>query len=434
MSYKLSNENKHKIIENIKIESTPDQYYFIMVILSCIIATYGLLSNSTAVIIGAMLIAPLMYPILKSSLSLIINNNSLLKTALFAEIAGIVISIVFSALLTLILPESSIGSELLLRTKPTLIDLLVAFASGLAGTLAICYRPSSAILPGVAIASALMPPLCAVGIGLAKHEFNIAGGALLLFFSNIIAISVAGIIVFRLIGFGQEIFYFGNTGGNNLSKISKYYIYPVVLLIAVSIPLIFFMNKSIQNTRTENTINTTLREGLSIIEPEAILKTINFEDKNKQIVISVSINSIEPLSPEEIKKFENKLEFELSKPVKINAEIIPVYLVNDLETTYKKVDLDKIKLNNQNMEEIKDDFQPIDYMIEKNVQDKLVFLKEAKLKDFSYKYSSASAKYTVYLVISTDKKMEASFINSIKLKLENILSRKVELIVKEVSN
>ncbi len=187
--------------------STPDFDYFVLVFLSCTIATFGLLIDSAATIIGAMLVAPLMSPILGIGLASIRGDTNLLRDALSALLRGALLAIALSALLTLtnrLLPFVSmqdLPSEVLSRTQPTPIDLGVAIAGGLAATFALVQPNLSAALPGVAIATALMPPLCVIGIGVAAGDWKVAEGALLLFLTNAVAIAASSTFLFYITGF-----------------------------------------------------------------------------------------------------------------------------------------------------------------------------------------------------------------------------------------
>ncbi|MFN2146095.1 MAG: DUF389 domain-containing protein [Anaerolineales bacterium] len=187
--------------------STPDFDYFVLVFLSCMIATFGLLIDSAATIIGAMLVAPLMSPILGIGLASIRGDTTLLKDALSALLRGALLAVALSALLALsnrLLPFVSmqdLPTEVLSRTQPTPIDLGVAIAGGLAATFALVQPNLSAALPGVAIATALMPPLCVIGIGIATGDWKVAEGALLLFLTNAVAIAASSTFLFYITGF-----------------------------------------------------------------------------------------------------------------------------------------------------------------------------------------------------------------------------------------
>jgi len=203
MKYFLNKEKFKEVVTNVETQSEPDIYFYIMSLASCVIATYGLLSASVAVIIGSMVVAPLMYPILDLAIAIIIKNKSKLITAIKAETSAIISSIILSAIIAYFSSDSIINYEITSRTAPTFNSVIIAFASGIAGTTAVCYRPPSHIVAGVAIAVSIIPPICVAGIELSKGEFNLAIGAMLLFLTNIFAILVAGIIVFKLAGFSN---------------------------------------------------------------------------------------------------------------------------------------------------------------------------------------------------------------------------------------
>lgn len=145
-----------------------DVNYSVLIVLSAVIASLGLLANSAAVIIGAMLVAPLMTPILALSLGIVLGEPRMLSRGAESTIKGVGAAVVLSAFCALLVPASQPTAEILARTHPTLLDLGVALASGAAGAYALGRKEVAAALPGVAIAAALMPPVCTVGIGLAQ--------------------------------------------------------------------------------------------------------------------------------------------------------------------------------------------------------------------------------------------------------------------------
>ena len=199
---RVSPEQRNAIYQSILDSSHIDIEYAALLILAGLIALFGLLENSAAVIIGAMLISPLMNPILSAALALLLGDGKLGRRAaavLAISIAGV---IGITWLVALAVPLKQATPQILARTTPNLLDLFIAFLSGLAGTLAL--RGGSVamtILPGVAIAVAVVPPLSVVGYGLSTHQESIAGGAFLLFVTNIVAIVISALAVFRLIGF-----------------------------------------------------------------------------------------------------------------------------------------------------------------------------------------------------------------------------------------
>jgi uncharacterized hydrophobic protein (TIGR00271 family) len=178
--------------------------YVFMVLMSAGIAILGLLQSSPAVVIGAMLISPLMGPIIGLGFALAIFDWREVRTSLTALALGSALGVGIAALIVLASPLQGVTPEILARTRPNLFDLLVAIFSALAGTYA-TVRGRGETVVGVAIATALMPPLAVVGYGLATLNLAIFGGALALFFTNLIAIALSAALMARLYGFAQDI-------------------------------------------------------------------------------------------------------------------------------------------------------------------------------------------------------------------------------------
>lgn len=170
-----------------------------------IIASIGLDVNSTAVIIGAMLISPLMGPINGIGLAIGISDSELLRKSLKNFAIMVVISLIASTIYFLLSPLSDAQSELLARTKPTIFDVMIAFVGGLAGIVALSRKEQSyTVISGVAIATALMPPLCTAGFGLATGQMNFFLGAFYLFFLNSVFIALATFAIVRFLGFPRK--------------------------------------------------------------------------------------------------------------------------------------------------------------------------------------------------------------------------------------
>ena len=170
-----------------------------------IVASVGLNVNSTAVIIGAMLISPIMGPITGVGLAVGILDEDLLRKSLRNLLIMVIISLLTSTLYFLISPLSEAQSELLARTRPTIFDVFIAFFGGLAGIVATSRKSQPiTVISGVAIATALMPPLCTAGYGLATWQLRFFGGAFYLFFINSFFIALATFIMVRFLGFPQK--------------------------------------------------------------------------------------------------------------------------------------------------------------------------------------------------------------------------------------
>ena len=176
----------------------PTADYYVLIVLSCLIASMGLIQGSVAVIIGAMIIAPLMTPILAFSLGVIWGDFTLLRISFSAIIRGALLAVAISAALSYLVPISHLSREIMSRANPSLFDIIVALGSGALAAYGYANRKVSSALTGIAIAVALMPPLCAAGIGLGKLDLRVASGASLLFAINLVSISLAAAVVFWL--------------------------------------------------------------------------------------------------------------------------------------------------------------------------------------------------------------------------------------------
>lgn len=177
--------------------------YGFMTVMSCGIATLGLLQDSVAVIIGAMLISPLMGPIVQLGMALAVFDLHALRRALTTLGVGVAAALAVSVAIVALSPLKDATPQILARTEPTLFDLLVAVFSGLAGAYATITRKGEAIV-GVAIATALMPPLAVVGYGLALGNAEVAGGAFFLFMTNLLAIALSVMVMARWYGFALD--------------------------------------------------------------------------------------------------------------------------------------------------------------------------------------------------------------------------------------
>jgi uncharacterized hydrophobic protein (TIGR00271 family) len=178
--------------------------FAILLLLASAIATLGLLSDSLAVVIGAMIVAPLMLPIMGMAFSISLGDRDGIINTLLVSLAGIAMAVIVGFLLTLPVAQLLHPREIqqiMNRTAPHLLDLMAALATGVAGAFALSRRDVSDTLPGVAIAVSLVPPLANVGILLAFGEATLATGSLLLFITNHVAILITGALVFVLMGF-----------------------------------------------------------------------------------------------------------------------------------------------------------------------------------------------------------------------------------------
>jgi len=213
-----------------------------------IVASVGLNVNSTAVIIGAMLISPIMGPIMGIGLSVGILDEHLLKKSLRNFIIMVIISLITSTFYFLISPLSEAQSELLARTRPTIFDVIIAFFGGLAGIVATSRKSQPfTVISGVAIATALMPPLCTAGFGLATWQLRYFGGAFYLFFINSFFIALATFVMVRFLGF-PEVRYMNDSRLNAVKRMI--YAFAILVMIPSVFMAINLVQESAFNTQT----------------------------------------------------------------------------------------------------------------------------------------------------------------------------------------
>ena len=213
--------------------------FWMLMILSAIIAGAGIVGNSTATIIGAMIVAQLMIPIQGTMLSAILGDRSNLLRSLGLVVAGSFAAIAIGWLLGIVVPgvvDAQNNAQVASRVSPRLIDLLAALATGAVGSIALVRRDISDTLPGVAIAISLVPPLVVVGLTLEAHQWSQAGGATLLFVTNVAAILGVGTIVMALYGVHRMTPQAGSAESRALNRRNAVFVI-AALVVIVAVPL-----------------------------------------------------------------------------------------------------------------------------------------------------------------------------------------------------
>ncbi len=195
------------------LDATWNTNYIVFTISACLIATFGLISNSTAVIIGAMLIAPLMLPLRALAFASLEGDLPLFRKALFSIIGATILALLLSSLAGRLVNIPEFGSEALARTQPNLVDLGIALVAGGISAFAKVRRGVSDAIAGTAIAVALMPPLCVAGLYTSQEKFLFAKGAFLLYLTNLLGITLACTIIFILSGYTEASHALGWTFG-----------------------------------------------------------------------------------------------------------------------------------------------------------------------------------------------------------------------------
>ena len=308
--------------------SIPSFGFFFMLTLSAIIATFGLLSNSAATIIGAMIVAPLMGPIVSSSYSIVTADYTLLRRSALTIMVGTTVVISVAAVSAYAINLRVVGSEILARTNPTLLDLGVAMAAGAAGAFALTRKSIANALAGVAIAVALVPPLCVLGIGLSlgtdaaaavglsMGDRGIVPGSFLLFATNLIGIVVSAGLVFLCHGYGD----IKRAVGGLVAAIAS--------MMMVSYPLGFSFHRLL----VRNEIYHSLAE-IQRSRP-ALFEDVDSYSWNVQFVGDSVVVEMDLVAPPELMNSSRltmigeAISQDLSRPVKLKFRMIPISVVD----------------------------------------------------------------------------------------------------------
>ena len=238
-----------------------------VLIFAIFLASLGLNTNSTAVIIGAMLISPLMGPIMGFGLGLGITDFDLVKRSLRNYLTATLFSVVTATIYFLISPISEAQSELLARTSPTIYDVLIAFFGGLAGIVAGSTKSKGNVIPGVAIATALMPPLCTAGFGLATGNLSYFLGAFYLYFINTVFISLSTYIVVRVLKYPNKEF---------LDKKRALVVrrYMMIIVTCTIIPSLYLTYRVLRNTVFEEQVKSFVNKELDFPNTQVLSRTV----------------------------------------------------------------------------------------------------------------------------------------------------------------
>ncbi|RJR16312.1 MAG: TIGR00341 family protein [Nitrospiraceae bacterium] len=311
--------NHAAVIKDIYSEVAVTAGYFVTLTLANLIALSGLINNSAPVIIGAMLISPLMGPILSFGFAFITGEEVVLQKAVRKITMSVVLTIVVAALASVVSPLQEITSEIASRTKPNIYDLAIAFLSGTAGAVAICTKKNYlTIVPGVAIATAVIPPLSVTGFGFGIGSLSIAFGGFLLFFTNFVAIIIATCAVFYFYGFKPSMI-----TEADVAYLKKRVILLAVVLFIISIPLIYTLHKSISEIGTHKQISVLLKQELDR-EKESKLQTFSYIEKDDVLEISAVVNTVEYIKDPDIEDIERDISAALETVVKLNLDQIKV--------------------------------------------------------------------------------------------------------------
>lgn len=322
---RLALQERTQAYVRIRRGARPSRDFFVLIALSTAIASLGLLVNSPAVVIGAMLVAPLMSPIAGTGLAMVLGDSRFLRLAVGAVMRGVGMALVVSLLAGLLWIGQPLTAEVLSRTQPTLLDLGVAVFSGMAVAYALGRSDAAAALPGVAIAAALVPPLASAGISFSSGHPREGFGALLLFTTNFIAIASASALVFLFLGFRPT----PAQKERRAAQVRSAQL-ALVLLLAVAGTLGFTTYRLANETATKNRISNLVDAGVAEIPGAAVdqLEIGNLNDPVLSLRITVrSDRSIPHSAVVELQKF---ISTELQREIAMTLTVIPTTILDPI--------------------------------------------------------------------------------------------------------
>ena len=375
MIEKIKHE-KYKILKrNIIEDSDFTKETMFILICAMIIASIGLNTNSVAVIIGAMLISPLMSPIQSLGLGLSNGNLKRVYVSLFRLGIFILISVVSSTFYFLVSPINDATPQILARTYPTLWDVLIAIFGGTAGVIGKTNEDGGNVVPGVAIATALMPPLCVVGFGIAHGNLKIFLGAGYLFIINVFFIMIATLV--GLIVYSGNIF----EAGNKIS-IKKQIIFYIVSLIII-IPSIYTATTLVQDTARENSLKKFISKQLT----NYYVFDSSIDKKSKTVTLKVVGGNFKK---QEIEKLEEKMGKynlgnyklkiqQLSNEKYLTAQDLSKYL--NEEKTKENTESIALPSKNEDQAILESDLKTVESVLYKNFSNNISEVKIGKLID-----------------------------------------------------
>ncbi len=273
-------------------ESTLDIKYLVLIVGSCAIATFGLISNSVAVIIGAMIVAPLMLPIRGLAFAALAGNVVFFRKSVTALVTGTLVAVVLAWLIGFLLRVPEFGSEVLSRSEPTLLDLGIAIAAGGISGFAKIEPKISSSLAGTAIAVALMPPICVIGLGLSQADWSLSLGATLLYLTNLLGITLSCMVVFVI------------TGCTSLSRGGKALRWTVIFTSLLLIPLGVGFVRLVRQAELEALVKEVLVNRTETFKRvELIRSDVNWITKPPEARLDIFLTG--RLTPNQVRLLEN---------------------------------------------------------------------------------------------------------------------------------
>lgn len=324
----------------IEANALPSKMYFVMNILSAIIASYGLVTNSAAVVIGAMLVAMMLGPITGVALAIIDYRMPLLRKSLFTVAAGVSLVIVVGFVVGWLHKDQPLTVEVLTRTQPTSMDLMIALAGGTAGAYAMVSPHLSVAVVGVAVATALVPPLAASGILFANGEVQLGLGALLLAITNIIAIQFTNALVLWFLGF-RRLVEDDYKAGTYLTFLRRNAV-TLILLIGLGIYLTINLNTNARQQTFESSVKETINQ--HFIDKGNVLTNTQFTNIDGYQTVRAVIRGETTPNSYDVRQIEAIITQDMADnypsylPIKIQLRYLPVQVIESHPLIQDKLD------------------------------------------------------------------------------------------------
>ncbi|MBT3254934.1 MAG: DUF389 domain-containing protein [Deltaproteobacteria bacterium] len=281
--------------------------YMVLMVLSTMLATVGLYLNSASVVIGAMLLAPLMAPIVSLAMGLLRTDVNLSKNSAIKIMGGILIALGAAAMITLLFPHKPITQEMQARLNPTLLDLAVAITAGVAGAYTKSFKEILQSLAGVAIAVALVPPLAVAGIGIGRWDLNFFNQAFLLFSTNLVGIILASAFTFRMLGYSAAV-----RGKRGIGVVALF-------LALISIPLYLSYDRIVEKRVVESGWKN---ERFLVNGKYLIIQKARLSRRGDKEVIFVDILARDQLTRADLTQFKQKIQSNFTRKLIIRAKVI----------------------------------------------------------------------------------------------------------------
>ena len=320
---KTSLERRQVVVQDITAGSEPGIRFYLLLSTSALIAAFGLIANSTAVIIGAMLVSPLMTPIIGTSLGLVVGDTKLFANSLRSVVIGTVLAIFFSALLGFLPLALEATPEMLSRVKPTLLDLFVAVLAGFAGSYAMIDEKVSPALPGVAIATAIVPPLSNTGICLSLGYYGGAFGSFMLFFANFLSILLVASATFIAAGMSPS------SKLKEDKQFMKSLIVALLGFVIVAAFLTYSLIAIVKERKLVENIEDILNTEFDKLHSTSVDNYV-YDVEDGTLYILASVRTPILMTPKDIKILQGKFEDRINMPIEV---IIRSIISKDVSAT-----------------------------------------------------------------------------------------------------